>query len=199
MKLTIERILLLVIIGLLLYSWFDKDNTGEQLLMNQNKVLEQQIDSVKQKITLLNQQLESVKKDTVTIIKNYFKEIYTADSLIQIDSSNANRIIRYELDERKTPIEKYPTIPLTNYELVQVGYKLIDYNKTKATINNYMEREIIYEMELIEKDKVIELQAKQLNNLQSIIKEIRPAWYDNFVVGAGTAVLVTLGIIVATN
>lgn len=199
MKLTIERILLLVIIGLLLYSWFDKDNTGEQLLMNQNKVLEQQIDSVKQKITLLNQQLESVKKDTVTIIKNYFKEIHTADSLIQIDSSNANRIIRYELGKRENPIEKYPTIPLTNYELVQVGYRLIDYNKTKATINNYMEREIIYEMELIEKDKVIELQAKQLNNLQSIIKEIRPAWYDNFVVGAGTAVLVTLGIIVATN
>ena len=197
MKITFERALLIVILCLLIFNGFcNRDGSAEKLLIAQNKQLTVEIDSVKKEIKLLGDKLEKLKQDTVTIIKNYTQNVVEANNLIREDSSNANRIIRRQLDEAKQAVEKYSAGPLTNEELANVSFRLIDYDKLKLMLNNYKNREGIYEMKLIGKDEIIKLQQQQIKNLEQLVDEVRPAWYNNFYFGATAATLVGLGIMV---
>jgi len=194
MKIELSTILLFIIIGLLIFNgFFNKDNSTEKLLKKQNKELTVRVDSVKKEIKLLSNKLENLKRDTVTIIKNYNTSVTQA---IEQDSSNANRIIRYYLDDKKKDITEYSFTPLMNEELANVAFRFLDDDRKIQLYYNCMNRENIYEMKLIEQDKVISLQEEQNENLRLYADAVKPAFYDNFYFGAGVTAAIGLAIII---
>jgi hypothetical protein len=199
MKLTFERFLLISVVILLVYSLFFKGNPESGYLMEQNIELQSTIDLVQSNIVLLTKQIEELKKDTVKIIKNYITNVQQAGELIKADSSNANKVIRYELGDQKFPMEEYSSEPLDKRELALVGLKLLESSKNKELLGNYKNREATYEMKLIEQNRIIELQSKQIENLERLVEDTKVSWYEKpVVVIIGTLVTVG-GILFAAN
>jgi hypothetical protein len=96
------KILLVVILGLLIYLAFKPDGNTKYLksLEANNKLLSEQIDSVKKEIS---KQIETIKliEKKETIIRNYYNEIYQSIDTVNNDA-DAVKLIRQKLDKLGT-------------------------------------------------------------------------------------------------
>lgn len=93
------KLLIIVILGLLIYLAFKPDGDDKYLesLKAENKILAEQIDSVKSEIS---RQIESIKviEKKETIIRNYYNEIFQSIDTVDNDS-DALRLIRDKLNK----------------------------------------------------------------------------------------------------
>ena len=93
------KILVLIILGLLIYLALKPGGNDKYLdsLKAENKILSNQIDSVK---TEISKQIESIKviEKKETIIRNYYNEIFQSIDTIDNDS-DALRLVRYKLNK----------------------------------------------------------------------------------------------------
>jgi len=87
------------------------------------------------------------------------------------------------------------TVAINQKEFKSIIQMMIEFNALQKVNGSVVAQNKTLENIIADKDKIIELQKNDAYILRAAIKDATPAWYNNFIFGFGSAVVILTALI----